>query len=191
MQRQGPFQYFYSDVELGFNNAASIAELKRLGTELLIRAPGQHAQLAESRQSLLRHVMHLIEEELKRHNHTLSFPRLYAEAIFVVNAFTFYNGVSPYNAYTGRQPAFLPDFENLDFPKGGELNTTQREQWIRQISIEAITQSTTVAKINRALKTSTTPDASRLYKVGDLIDYHRPTATKDEHGGWNGPYPVI
>ena len=24
-----------------------------------------------------------------------------------------------------------------------------------------------------------------------MIDYHRPTATKDEHGGWNGPYPVV
>ena len=24
-----------------------------------------------------------------------------------------------------------------------------------------------------------------------LIDYRRPTATKDDHGGWNGPYPVV
>ena len=23
------------------------------------------------------------------------------------------------------------------------------------------------------------------------MDYHRPTATKDEHGGWNGPVPVV
>ena len=52
-------------------------------------------------------------------------------------------------------------------------------------------QSTAVAKINRALKTQTTIDGSRIYKPGDLIDYHRPTATKDEHGGWNGPYPVV
>ena len=25
----------------------------------------------------------------------------------------------------------------------------------------------------------------------DLADYHRRTTTKDEHGGWNGPYPVV
>ena len=47
-----------------------------------------------------------------------------------------------------------------------------------------------MAKTKRALNTSTTPDAGRLYKVGDRVDYHRPTATKDEHGGWNGPFPV-
>ena len=132
-----------------------------------------------------------IRDRLKRHDYKIPFCRLYAEALFVVNAFSFYNGVSPYNAHTGRQPAFLPDLENIDFPKEGERSDGQREQRIREAGIEAITQSTTVAKVKRALKTSTTPDGSRLYKVGDLIDYHRPTATKDEHGGWNGPYPVV
>jgi hypothetical protein len=71
------------------------------------------------------------------------------------------------------------------------MTDTQREQRIREAGIEAITQSTAVAKINRAIKTRTTPDGRELYKTGDLIDYHRPTATKDEHGGWNGPYPVV
>jgi len=196
VQHHGPFQILYSDGELGLNNESSRAELKRLGTTLEVRAPDQHARIAESRQAMLRHVMHMIEEELKRHGkHThplaLPFPRLYAEALFVVNAFTFYNGVSPYNALTGRQPAFLPDLENIDFPKGSEHSDHRREQRIREAGLEAITQSTAVAKVNRALKTNTTPDGNRLYKAGDLIDYHRPTATKDEHGGWNGPYPVV
>ena len=30
-----------------------------------------------------------------------------------------------------------------------------------------------------------------MFKEGDLIDYWRQPTTKDEHGGWNGPYPVI
>ena len=190
-QIHGPFQVLYSDGELGLNNQKTIQELRNLGTELRIRAPDQHARTAEARQSMLRHVMHMIEEDLKRHNHQIPFCRLYAEAIFVVNAFSFYNGVSPYNAHTGRQPAFLPDFENIDFPKGGEITDGNREQRIREAGIEAITQSTAVAKINRALKSSTTIDGSRLYKPGDLIDFHRPTATKDEDGGWNGPCPVV
>ena len=128
VQRNGAFQILYSDGELGLNNATSIAELKRLGTELRVRAPDQHARFAESRQSMLRHVMHMIEEELKRHDYKIPFCRLYAEALFVVNAFSFYNGVSPYNAHTGRQPAFLPDLENIDFPKEGERSDGQREQ---------------------------------------------------------------
>ena len=41
------------------------------------------------------------------------------------------------------------------------------------------------------MDTTTTPDGGRLYKDADLIDYHRPTATKDESGGWNGQFPAI
>ena len=191
VQRHGPLEVLYMDGESGLNNEEAKAELKRLGTELRIRAPGQHANLIEARNGVLRHVMHLIEEDLKRFGADISFKRLLGEGIFVCNAFTFYNGVSPYNAYTGRQPACLPDLDNIDFPVDGEQTDGERERRIRQAGIEAITQSTAVAKINRALKTQTTTDGSRLYKPGDLIDYHRPTATKDEHGGWNGPYPVV
>ena len=190
-QRNGPFEVLYTDGESGLVKDDSVKELKRLGTELRVRAPGQHARTAESRQSMLRHVMHLIEEDLKRHNDTIPFGRLYAEALFVVNAFTFYNGVSPYNAHTGRQPAFLPDFENPDFPEGGTPSSGDREQRIRETAIEAITQSTAVAKVNRSLKGKTSIDGARMYKPGDLVDFHRDTITKDESGGWNGPYPVV
>ena len=72
----------------------------------------------------------MIEEEPKRHGTTIPFSRLYAEAIFVGNAFSFYSGVSPYNAHTGRQPACLPDLENIDFPKGGEGSDGFSEQRI-------------------------------------------------------------
>ena len=99
--------------------------------------------------------------------------------------------MSPYKAYTGRQPACLPDLENLDFPKTGELSDTQRGQRIREVAIEAITQATAVAKTKRALKAKTTPDGAHEYKTGDLIDYHRPTTNKDEEGCWNGPCRVI
>ena len=76
----------------------------------------------------------------------------------------------------------LPEGENLD---------GLREDRIREASLGAITQPTVVAKFNRASKAKTTTDASRLYRVGDPIDFHRPPATKDEHGGWHGPYKVI
>ena len=29
------------------------------------------------------------------------------------------------------------------------------------------------------------------YQEGDIVDYHRPTATKDGWGGWNGPFRVV
>ncbi len=152
VQRDGAFKVLYTDGESGLVASKEAQdEMKRLGTELRPRAKGQHAQLAESRQSMLRHVMHLTEEELKRHNHTIPFTRLYGEDLFVVNAFSFYNGVSPYNAHTRRQPAFLPDLENINHEPEG-VPDGNREARIREAAIAAITQSTAVSKTNRALK---------------------------------------
>ena len=98
VSRYGAFKTLYSDGELGLNNLQAINELKRYGTDLKVRAPGQLARLVETRQAMLRHVMHLTEEDLKRHNHSIPFKRLYGEALFVVNAFSFYHGCPMYNA---------------------------------------------------------------------------------------------
>eukprot|EP00959_Pyramimonas_sp_CCMP1952_P323227 6763911-Pyramimonas_sp.AAC.1 len=64
------------------------------GATLRVRAPGQHATSTESRDGILRGTLHMIEEELNRHNIPVLFTRVSAEGIFVTNAFTFYNGVS-------------------------------------------------------------------------------------------------
>ena len=98
--------------------------------------------------------MHLIEEELKKYDIEISFTRLLGEALFVTNAFTFYEGCSPYNALYGRQPACLPDFETLDFGDK-ETNLHEREARRRQVAVGAITHTSAVAKINRALKAKT------------------------------------
>eukprot|EP00959_Pyramimonas_sp_CCMP1952_P038398 803400-Pyramimonas_sp.AAC.1 len=29
------------------------------------------------------------------------------------------------------------------------------------------------------------------YDEGDLVDFHRPRTTKDDWGGWEGPFPVV
>eukprot|EP00959_Pyramimonas_sp_CCMP1952_P285147 5962028-Pyramimonas_sp.AAC.1 len=92
------------------------------GATLRIRAPGQHATSIESRNGIFRGVLHMIEEELNRHNIPVAFTRVLAEGIFVTNAFTLYNGVSPCQAHTGRRPSFLPDLDTLDFPKGPETS---------------------------------------------------------------------
>ena len=189
-KQHGPFTHLYSDGELGVNKTETLEAFKRLSTEVRIRAHGQHARLAEARNANLRDVMHMIEEDLKRSNVEITFTRLYAEAIFAVNAFSFYNGVSPYNALYGRQPAFLPDLENLDFPKTGENSDHLREETIRQAGISTITQATSVQRIKRAIDAKTTFDGKQ-YKPGQLVDYHRPPYDKDSHGGWTGPCVVV
>ena len=64
VSRYGALEHLYSDGELGLNNNSTINALRRLGTELKVRAPDQHARLAEVRQAMLRHDMHLTEEDL-------------------------------------------------------------------------------------------------------------------------------
>ena len=124
--------------------------------------------------------MHVMEEELKRHDIPLVFTRLLHEALFVCSAFTCYNGCSPCQALYGRQPACLPDLPAIDVEQETETSDHNCELRIREVRIEAITQATAVAKTNRALRTKTTPAGQHVYKPGDLVDYHRKSATKDD-----------
>eukprot|EP00959_Pyramimonas_sp_CCMP1952_P218133 4562395-Pyramimonas_sp.AAC.1 len=55
----------YSDGEGAFNNPTAKHILASRGTDLRIRARGQHATTIEARNGLLRHTMHHIEQELK------------------------------------------------------------------------------------------------------------------------------
>eukprot|EP00959_Pyramimonas_sp_CCMP1952_P407254 8535213-Pyramimonas_sp.AAC.1 len=84
----------------------------------------------------------------------------------------------------------LPDLPVLDHEQPKETSYHFREQTIRRVFIEAITQATAVAKTNRALRTKTSVTGQHYYDKGDLVDYHRPTTAKDDWGGWNGPFPV-
>ena len=70
-------------------------EMARLGTTVIQKASGQHAHIIEARNGLLRRVMHKIEAECRRHSIPITFRRLLGEGVFVCNAFSFYNGVSP------------------------------------------------------------------------------------------------
>ena len=173
------------------NNDTAKAILKEKGTELRIRAPGQRATTIEARSCILRGIVHLVEESLNNRDIPVNFTRLLAEALFVCNAFTFYNGVSHYNALLGRQPACLPDLNVLDHETTNETSDRSREQQIRQVSLDAITQATAVAKANRALKATARQAGQRHYKPSELGDYRRPANTKDDCGGWNGPVPVL
>eukprot|EP00959_Pyramimonas_sp_CCMP1952_P409733 8586784-Pyramimonas_sp.AAC.1 len=85
----------------------------------------------------------------------------------------------------------LPDLPVPDHEQQTVASDHVREQGIRWVNIEAITQSTATAKTNRALRSTTTITVQHYYDEGDLVDYHRPTTTKDDGGGWNGPFPVV
>eukprot|EP00959_Pyramimonas_sp_CCMP1952_P202516 4235073-Pyramimonas_sp.AAC.1 len=60
----GPAKVLYSDGEGALNNDTAKAVLKAKGTELRIRARGQHATTIEARNGVLRHLLHVIVAEL-------------------------------------------------------------------------------------------------------------------------------
>eukprot|EP00959_Pyramimonas_sp_CCMP1952_P145331 3042766-Pyramimonas_sp.AAC.1 len=82
----------------------------------------------------------------------------------------------------------LPDLPVLEHEQPTETSDHSREQTIRRVCIEASAQATAAAKTNRALRTKATSTGQHCYDEGDLVDYHRPTTTKDDSGGWNGPF---
>eukprot|EP00959_Pyramimonas_sp_CCMP1952_P201380 4211297-Pyramimonas_sp.AAC.1 len=85
----------------------------------------------------------------------------------------------------------LPDLLVLDHEQPTATSDHSREPVIRRACIEVIAKATAAAKTNRALRTKTTFTGQHYYDEGDLVDYHRPTTTKDDWRGWNGPFPVV
>eukprot|EP00959_Pyramimonas_sp_CCMP1952_P133474 2791114-Pyramimonas_sp.AAC.1 len=110
----------YSDGEGARNDDAAEAVFEAKGTELRLLASGQRATTIEARNDILRHILRVVEAELKRLDIPLTFARQLREALFAANAFTFYDEVSPYNALFGRQLAMLPDLPVLDYEQPTE-----------------------------------------------------------------------
>jgi hypothetical protein len=70
-------------------------ELKARGIKLTVRAPQQHARYIERRGALLRHGMHVIENQLKQEGVAVTFATLLSEAVFAGNCLTFVGGFHP------------------------------------------------------------------------------------------------
>ena len=130
--------------------------------------------------------MRLIEEQAKRENIQVTFPTLLATSVFATNATTNVGGVTPYQVVYGRQPSFLPELPaDPDQPVGESADGRDRQR-LREIGINSMVQATAAAKIQRALKTST---SAPKFKKGELVDIFRKPGSKDM-SGWSGPYTV-
>ncbi|CAE7222318.1 unnamed protein product [Symbiodinium sp. CCMP2592] len=187
----GPMQQLIADGESGLWSEAVASRLKRQGVELKLRAPQQHARFIERRGAILRATLHVMEEQLEREGLVYTFPSLLAEAIFAGNALVHVGGSTPYQAVYGRQPAMLPPLEIPDMAESeqvGEAGDRQRS-YIREAALQAMVQATSLARLNRAARTRTSPDSTREFSVGDLVDVFRKPSSKDA-SGWSGPYRV-
>eukprot|EP00959_Pyramimonas_sp_CCMP1952_P216358 4525183-Pyramimonas_sp.AAC.1 len=90
------------------NNDTAKTVLKANGTELRIRARGQHATTIATRHGRLRHLLHVMDSDFNRLDIPLVFTRLLHEALFAADSFTFYSEVYRCNVLFGRQHGNAP-----------------------------------------------------------------------------------
>ena len=188
----GPPENFIIDGEAALATAQLAKDYFKSKTiTVKVRAPQQHARYIERRGAILRHQMHLIEEQCKRENLSISFTRLLGEATFCGNALTFTGNSSPYNAVYGRQPACLPEIPYVEdeMAEQARLPENQRiQQRIREIAVQTIVSTTASGRLTRSLRSTTSPAVE--YKPGDMIDYYKEGGSKDVTG-WHGPERII
>ena len=186
----GPMENLYTDGESGFTADAMRSYLKTVGITLKVRAPNQHAVYVERHGAVLRLAMHLTESQCKREGLDISIVELAAQGFFCGNSLTSTaSGVTPYNNILGRQPRMLPPLLHADHPESqGDSQDGLREQRIREISVGATIQATSMGRVSRTLGAKSTSGTS--YRAGDLVDVQRKAAKKDDPS-WSGPFEVL
>ena len=177
----GPMRELIVDGESALNTEEALQYFERHGITRVPRAPQQHARYIERRGAMLRDQWHRSRSQLQQEGVAVSNDQLLTECILAGNCLIAVGGSTPYNALFGRQPGVLPA---LPEPAG---NDTQR---IREVATQQMIEGTASAKTQRALRTATRPSAAeRDFKVGDIVEFHRPPANKDTPG-WHGPARV-
>ena len=125
---------------------------------------------------------------------TISDRDILAECVFAKNALVVVYGETPYQAVLGRCPNLLREFEApgvsvIDDDNGGSRSKYATR--VRELSIQHMVEGTARDRLTRALKTQTRVAGEQLeLAVGDLVDIHRPSSSKDA-SGWRGPAKVI
>eukprot|EP00959_Pyramimonas_sp_CCMP1952_P209654 4386508-Pyramimonas_sp.AAC.1 len=85
--------------------------LGRMGTTRKLKTPGQHAQIVERHQNILREQFHLIDTALRELGIKIPFTRKLAEAAFAKNALLTIGEGTPHKTLYGRAPLMLRDFD--------------------------------------------------------------------------------
>ncbi|CAK0849180.1 unnamed protein product, partial [Prorocentrum cordatum] len=170
------------------------AALGRMGTTRKLKAPGQHAQIVELHQDILRKQLHLIDAALRECGIKIPFTRRLAKATFAKNAFLNIGEGTPYKALYRRVPLMLRDFDRsgaqeIDDEDG--LAMFRYSQRLREIATASIIEATAQARTERAAKARTGPVAEDLQlEVGDLVDFYKQAKAPKDVPNWQGPAKV-
>lgn len=165
-------------------------------TEIKPKAPGQHAHTVERHHELLQQILHRVEDQLREEGIHVPFDVVLAECMFVKDAMLTVGEVTQFQAVFGRTPIMLQDFEPvsetaLDDLAAGVAGLFRHHLRIREIALDQMIQQTSQSRLERVINSKTRVALEQLeLKQGDLVDFWRKPATKDE-SGWRGLATVI
>ena len=192
----GPMKVLVADGEKGLASEEVAQLLDRVLVQLKTKAPGEHAQMVERHHELLRRIILRVESQLRAEGLIVPMEVILAESILAKNVLTTVAGQTPYRALYGREPPGLTEFEPqsetvLDDHSGGVAGHSRNHHRVREMAIAAMVQESAQLRIERALDSKTRLAVEQLeLEPGDLVDFWRKPATKDE-SGWRGPARVV
>ena len=164
--------------------------------ELKTKAPGEHAQMVERHHELFRRILLRIEAQLAEEGLSVPMTAIVAEGALAKNSLITVAGHTPYRGLYGREAPGLAEFEptsetQLDDASGGVAGHSRHHHRLREMAIAAMVQETAQMRLERALNSKTRVAGEQLELAqGDLVDFWRKPATKDE-SGWRGPARVL
>jgi hypothetical protein len=157
--------------------------LKRKSIQIRPHAPGQRAQTLAKRGAILRHALRTSDSQLIREGSAATLKQFFAERIFGGHSLRSFGSVTQCDVRFGRQPLMLPDIHAAyDDTSAGPARLTYR---ILEVVLQKICETCPIARINRTSRAVTaTPGQLLDYQPGEMVDFHRPAASKDDQGCW-------
>jgi len=192
----GPMKLLIADGERGLATEEVAQFLDRVFIQLKTKAPGEHAQMVERHHELLRRLLLKVESQLVQEGIVVPFSVILSECVLAKNVLTSVAGQTPYKGLYGREPPGLAEFEpvsetQLDDTSGGVAGYSRYHHRVREVAVAAMVQETAQLRIERALQSKTRLSIEQLeLEPGQLVDFWRKPATKDE-SGWRGPATVL
>ena len=187
---------FVCDGESALRTDAAARVFTQYGTSLTIRAKGQHANIVEKRNDLLRQQLLRVDTQLRDEGllKEVPFPRRLGEAVLAGNILLSINNGTPYQALYGRVPNVLPD---VDLAAAAAQDhdpslpmVARCAHRLRELNVQAIVEGTAKARLDRAMSTKTKPAGEEFeYQVGDQVEFYTPPESKDQTG-WRGPATI-
>ena len=196
LQPYGAMQVLVTDREAGLVSEEVAQWLDWWSVQLKPKAPGEHAQIVERHHAILRALFVKVEAQLAAEGIAVPFAVIVAECTLAKNVLTTIGGFTPYTALYGRSPPMMADFEpgsetKLDDSSGGVEGYSRHHLRLREVAVQSMVELTAKQRLTRALNSKTRVATEQLeLEVGDQVDFHRPSSTKDE-SGWRGPATVV